>query len=499
MERNAQRLLRLINQLLDLSKLEAGGMKLQASKQNIVSFVKGIARSFESSAGKRDITLAVEVDAEEIEMYFDRDKLEKVLVNLLSNAFKFTPEGGRVVVSLRRDVQSSTSLSTRLNVLTDWLVMTVVDTGIGIPKDQLDRVFDRFYQVDASQKREQEGSGIGLALTKELIELHCGSIHVTSEEGRGTTFTVRLPLGREHLKDDEVVFENRKGEAFELSDLPLSHSPALPLLPIVGDDKQSPAAASEQPAPLVLIIEDNADVRAYIKSYLVPAYRIEEAKDGMDGIEKAINLIPDLIISDVMMPKMNGYEVCGRLKLNEKTSHIPIILLTAKAGQESKIEGLETGADDYLTKPFDASELLVRMRNLIELRRKLRAKFSVGHVLKPGEIAVTSIDDQFLQKAMAVVEKRIGDENFSVDEFAREVGMSRSQLHRKLTALTNQAPSDFIRYMRLHRAKELLEKNVGTVSEIAFAVGFTSVAYFSKCFKEQFGVVASACLPERRM
>ncbi len=498
MERNAQRLLRLINQLLDLSKLEAGGMKLQASKQNIVPFVKGIAQSFESSAGRRGIALTIEAESENIEAYFDRDKLEKILVNLLSNAFKFTGEGGSVSVSigLRRDVLRKESFG-QLNVPTEVFAISVADTGIGIPQDQLDKVFNRFYQVDASQTREQEGSGIGLALTKELVELHHGSISVQSEVGKGTTFVVTLRLGREHLKDDETVetldIERRMGEGAKgrEGDRPLSDSPTLPVSPSVTDDGQLHTEPAGQTAPLVLIIEDNADVRAYIKEYLVPTYLFEEARDGAQGIAKAKELIPDLIISDVMMPKMDGYEVCKQLKRDEKTSHIPIILLTAKAGQENKLEGLETGADDYLTKPFDAQELLARMKNLIEVRRKLREKFEKGKVLKPGEIAVTSMDDQFLQKVMAIVEKKIGDEKFRVEEFAEEVSMSRSQLHRKLTALTNQSPSDFIRYMRLHRAKQLLEQNAGNVSEIAFQVGFNSVAYFSKCFREQFGVVPS--------
>jgi DNA-binding response OmpR family regulator len=216
-----------------------------------------------------------------------------------------------------------------------------------------------------------------------------------------------------------------------------------------------------------------------------------EARDGAEGVEKARESVPDLIISDVMMPTMDGYELCKTLKLDERTSHVPVILLTAKAGQENKIEGLETGADDYLTKPFDAKELLVRVKNLIELRWKLRERFSVGQALKPGEIAVTSIDDTFLRKAMGVVEKGLGDETFSVEDFAREVGMSRSQLHRKLTALTGQSPSDFIRYMRLHRAMELLRKSAGTVSEVAYAVGFSGVSYFTKCFREQFGTLPS--------
>ncbi|MEK9136739.1 MAG: ATP-binding protein, partial [Bacteroidota bacterium] len=514
-ERNAQRLLRLINQLLDLSKLEGGAMKLRASPGNIVPFVKGLASSFESSADMRRVAVSIHADRDEIEVYFDKDKMEKILTNLLSNAFKFTAERGEVRVSIMRhperserslrakskDVQGMEHASTPSRLDNDgtalsmtrngFVTISIADTGIGIPADELPRVFDRFYQVDSSQTREHEGSGIGLALTKELVELHHGSISVTSEVGKGTEFTVRLPLGMEHLKPDEIVVteEDKK----QVMSAPFVG--AIPRLP--GGQGESPLrveageSRTDKSLPIVLIVEDNADVRAYMREYLVSGYDVQEAHDGAEGIEKAREIIPDLIISDVMMPKKDGYELCKTLKLDEKTSHIPIILLTAKAGTENKIEGLETGADDYLTKPFDAKELLVRVKNLIDLRRKLRERFSVGQVLKPGEIAVTSLDDQFLQKAMAIVEKQMCNEDFSVDDFAREVGMSRSQLHRKLTALTNQSAGDFIRYMRLQRAKDLLKQNAGTVSEIAYQVGFNSVAYFTKCFREQFGVVPS--------
>jgi signal transduction histidine kinase/DNA-binding response OmpR family regulator len=487
-ERNTQRLLRLINQLLDLSRIEAGGMKLQAAQGNIVPFVKGIAQSFQSSAGRRSIELNVEAESNEIEVYFDRDKMEKILTNLLSNAFKFTPAGGAVIVHISNP--TSPPDRWRAGQIPNQVLITIADTGIGIPADQMDKVFDRFYQVDASQTREQEGTGIGLALTKELVELHHGTIHVRGEVGKGTQFTVRLPLGRSHLKADEIIEAPQRLEPSKQS---LEESVPVEEHKVEGA-VGSPASESEglfTEKPIVLVVEDNADVRAYMKEYLIGSYQVEEAKDGAEGIEKAKEIIPDLIISDVMMPNKDGYELCKTLKLDEKTSHVPIILLTAKAGQENKIEGLETGADDYLTKPFDAKELLVRVKNLIDLRRKLRERFSVGQVLKPGEIAVTSIDDAFLQKVKAAVERHISEEEFSVEELAQEVSMSRSQIFRKLTALTGQPPSDFIRYMRLHRAMDLLKKNAGTVSEIAYTVGFNSVTYFTKCFHQQFNVLPS--------
>ena len=508
-ERNAHRLLGLINQLLDLSKLEAGAMTLRATRMDIVPLVKGIAYSFESSAARRGIGLTVSVEDEKIEMYCDKDMLEKILGNLLSNALKFTQKGGSVSVSLRAgrsDLYGAEEgahptggrtksrplkggISSRSSTLLDdgtsvsILDLSIVDTGMGIPPGQLDRVFDRFYQVDASQTRDHEGSGLGLALVKELVELHHGTIHVISEVGKGTRFSVRLPLGRGHLKDDEIV------EPSVGVDPTIEAAGAR--IETLG--AEAPEEEELQPGtgekPIVLIIEDNADVRGYIKDYLVPAYQVTEARDGTGGTEKAKEMIPDLIISDVMMPGKDGFEVCRTLKLDEKTSHIPIILLTAKAASENKIEGLETGADDYLIKPFDPRELLARVRNLIDQRRKLRERFKASMPLRPGEIAVTSMDDAFLKKVMAVVELHMGEEGFRTDELCALVGMSRSQLHRKLSALTNQPPGEFIRYIRLHRAMDLLQKGAGTVSEIAYQVGFSDPSYFSKCFRRQFGKV----------
>ncbi len=478
MLRNGQRLLRLINQLLDLARLEAGRMSLQARPENIVSFIKGLVLSFASAAERKRIALSISAEEENIVVYFDRDKLEKIVSNLLSNALKFTPEGGRVSIQL--SVTSEQSPPKQL-ITDDWLLITIKDTGPGIPADQLDKVFDRFYQVDASHTREHEGTGIGLALTKELVELHHGEILVESEAGRGTRFILRLPLGKEHLRPEEVAGDQARGKEqgaierdFDFPSIRPSTDPSI----------QEPATSDET---IVLIVEDNRDVRQYIRQYLEPAFKVIEAVDGMDGVQKALDLIPDLIISDVMMPKRDGNELCSILKTDEKTSHVPIIMLTAKADSESKVHGLETGADDYLIKPFDSKELLARVHNLIKQRRQLRERFSREIVLKPQDIAITPKDEVFLNKVKAVVEKHLDDENFEVEEWGREVGMSRSQLHRKLRALTDQTPSQFIRSMRLARAVELLKQDAGTVAEIAYQVGFGSQAYFTKCFHEQFG------------
>ncbi len=499
-QKNGQRLLRLVNQLLDLSKLETGKMTIQVRLGNIVPLIKSITMSFASLADQKHITLNFVSKAEAIMIYFDRDKIEKIFYNLLSNAFKFTPEGGEISVQLsvvsNQMPESSNQLSvTSKRLVTDHcslttdhcLLITVQDTGIGIPADRLPHIFDRFYQVDPSSTREHEGTGIGLSLVKELVTMHHGSVEVASVEGQGSTFTVCLPLGREAYSEDEVADQMMSDqaitdasfiEAFVDLEAPVSEQKT------VSDDHECTAAELDT---IVLVVEDHADVRAYIREYLEASYKVIEAGDGAEGVEKAREFIPDLIVSDVMMPKMHGYEMCQALKSDERTSHIPVILLTARAALEDKVAGLKTGADDYLTKPFEAAELLARVENLIESRRRLRQQWQRTVVLKPDEIAATPIDQAFLEKALAVAEAHLGEEDFSIEEFAGQVGMSRSQLHRKLHALTNQSASLFLRSVRLQRAAQLLRQRAGTIAEITYQVGFSSQAYFTRCFKDQFG------------
>ena len=468
-KRNANRLLNLINQLLDLSKLEAGKLKLKASCGNIVSFVKGIAMSFESVGERRDILLKMKTTNNEIEVYFDKEKMEKILTNLFSNAFKFTPEGGKITVVINeRDDK--------------FVEIKVKDTGIGIPEKELPKLFDRFYQVDSSHTREREGTGIGLALTKELVELHRGSIKVESKEGKWTEVTVTLPLGKEHLLPDEIVEADESPDEKKI---------------LVEEEDTLTSLQLEKPLPedfdkdktIILVVEDNADVREFIKESLEGEYQVEEAVNGEQGVRKAESIIPDLIVSDIMMPKMDGYDLTKKLKNDEKTSHIPIILLTAKTEQESKLEGLATGADDYLVKPFDTEELLIRIKNIINTRRKLHKKFSKGEYILPRgeEKKLRSIDEHFMNKVIEVIEQHISEEEFSIEEFGNEVGMSRSQLHRKLKALSGKSASRYIRSVRLTRAKTMIIDQKGNISEIAYSVGFSSPAYFTKCFKDEYG------------
>jgi signal transduction histidine kinase/ligand-binding sensor domain-containing protein/DNA-binding NarL/FixJ family response regulator len=517
-KRNAKRLLQLVNQLLDLSKLEAGKLQLQASKGNIVSFVKGLTMSFESLAERKDIKLKVTAEQNDIELYFDRDKMAKILANLLSNAFKFTNEGGEITVTLTLIPPPSgrgmSNLPAGASVKAGGqgkgeVQIKVSDTGIGISEEELPKLFDRFYQVDSSQTREHEGTGIGLALTKELVELHHGKISVTSKVEDpdkvgigGSEFIVELPLGREHLRDDEIIDEVETKDIVILSDLSVGESGAKNLIedvPEITEDssRQKDGQAfttlqndneQDKDKTIILVVEDNADVREYIKDSLGSNFQIEEASNGEQGVKKAAEIIPDLIISDIMMPKMDGNELTRRIKNDERTSHIPVILLTAKSEHESKLEGLETGADDYLTKPFDTKELQVRIKNLISIRRKLQEKFSGEKIVTTKiEKKLSKLDEKFLSKVLEVVESHLSEEGFSIEEFGNEVGMGRVQLHRKLKALTGKSPSLYLRSVRLAKAKKMIEEKTGNISEIAYSTGFSSPAYFSACFKEEFG------------
>jgi len=518
-ERNARNLLSLVSQLLDLSKLEAGKLELKTSKANIVTFIKGITMSFESVAERKDITLKVNSLGNEIELYFDKEKMIKIMTNLLSNAFKFTPEGGQITVSVSHaELVSASPDGNKIpnQVRNDNVVkIGVKDTGIGISEKELPKLFDRFFQVDSSQTREHEGTGIGLALTKELVELHHGTISVNSKLGEWAEFTVTLPVGRRHLKDEEVVeddvttddvilnpdfvgmknlMENNAADSSHF-DPAIAGQAKLP----IGTGSVTDNEVSEDKY-IVLVVEDNADVREFIKDSLGNEFQIEEAANGEQGVRKAEQIIPDLIISDIMMPKMDGNELTRRIKNDERTSHIPIILLTAKSEQESKLEGLETGADDYLTKPFDTKELQIRINNLINIRRKLKEKYSridivpvrkeIESSTRPGKDKagkLSNLEEQFMCKVMEVIEKHISEEDFSIEDFGKEVGMSRMQLHRKLKALSGKSASNYLRSVRLNKAKKMIEEQKGNISEIAYSVGFSSPQYFTRSFKEEFG------------
>jgi DNA-binding response OmpR family regulator len=349
--------------------------------------------------------------------------------------------------------------------------------------------------VDSSHTREYEGTGIGLALTKELVELHHGSIKVESEKGGWTEFTLEFPLGRDHLKDEEIIEEKESKEAVILN----PDEVGMKNLSVVVGNKEYKKDSSvlisqnngelNEEKTIILVVEDNYDMREYIKESLDGNYLIEEAVNGEQGVRKAEKIIPDLIISDMMMPKMDGNELVRILKNDEKTSHIPIILLTAKAGHEDKLEGLEIGADDYLTKPFDIKELQIRIKNLINIRKKLQEKFSrIGSgIPEINEKKLSSIDEKFMFRVGEVIEKHISEEEFDIEEFCNEVAMSRSHLHKKLKALTGKSASLYVRSVKMMKARKMIEERTGNISEIAYSLGFSSPAYFTRCFKEEFG------------
>lgn len=458
MRHNGERLLHLINQMLDLSKLESGKLRLQVSKTDITGLLKATVYSFNSMAEQKQVNYYTHFPEHEIIGWVDKDKFQKIVTNLLSNAFKFTPENGSVSV----DVENGDK---RIRI-------TVQDSGPGIPKEQLDKIFDRFYQVEGTEG----GTGIGLSLVKELVQLHKGQISVSSDTGRGASFRLSIPVAREFYTDEEVEISGR-----EIA--------TVMAIPATGySEEEAKETIGDSSLPTVLIVEDNTDLQQFISDTIKKEFNVALAGNGKEGIEKALLLIPDLIVTDVMMPVMDGVVMTNELKKNEKTSHVPVIMLTAKATAESKIEGLKTGADDYLVKPFDGDELIARIQNLIEQRQKLRELYSKKIIsIKPDKVEVQSQESVFLEKIRTAIDENLDNEMFGVVGLANAVNMSRSQLHRKLKALTGDAPNELIRNFRLERARELLQKNAGNITEVAFMTGFSSPAYFSKCFNDRYG------------
>ncbi|HSO86397.1 MAG TPA: two-component regulator propeller domain-containing protein [Draconibacterium sp.] len=465
--RNARRLLTLINQLLDLSKLESGNMELNATQQNLVSFLKSLFYSFESLATTKNITLKFESESEFIPVVFDLDKMEKVFYNLVANAFKFTNENGEINVSIK-------------TIDSLFVEICVEDNGVGMPTEHLSNVFDRFYQVDNTTTRNFEGSGIGLALVKELVELHNGAVSVISKVGEGSVFCVRLPMGEQNqeskITEIPVISRPYSNDVYREQEIIVADEPVATNENIQGDSRE-----------IVLVVEDNIDVRSYIREQLEEFYQVMEAENGEDGILVARDTVPDLIVTDLMMPKVNGFQFCKEVRKDERTSHIPIVMLTAKAEFDDKIEGLEIGVDDYITKPFSAKELIVRVSNLIKQRRLLRSRFKTSTLIKPSEVTATSVDQVFLEKVIKTIEINMENQDFTPESLAASVNMSVSQLNRKLNALIEQPAGQLMRSLRLQRAADLLKQKAGTVSEICYQLDFNDPAYFSRAFKKQFG------------
>jgi CheY-like chemotaxis protein len=481
--RNGRQLLQLVNQMLDLSKLDKGKLKLHLQQGEIVGFLNYLVQSFESFAASKNISLHFLKEVNELEMDFDPDQLTKIMSNLLSNAIKYTPEGGQVYVTVRKTGA----------VADETLELRIKDTGSGIPAADIPHIFDRFYQVDDSSTRKGEGTGIGLALVKELVTLMGGEIKVDSQFGEGTDFTILLPVTRsapkvkgEIRKKDPTAYGEMTASAVSSGTTRNSHEMSITKV----SQKSSSGALIAGDLPTILLIEDNRDVLTYLASCLEANYQLEFAINGNEGIEQALEMVPDIIISDIMMPEADGYEVCATLKDDIRTSHIPIILLTAKADQQAKLEGLKTGADAYLTKPFDKEELEIRIASLLALRRKLQAHYGNLNVADVTDKTLTK-EEQFLFDLRQTLISNLSDEGFGIAQLCRKIGMSRSQLHNKLKALTGLSASIFIRTIRLEKAKVLLQDSDLNISEIAYEVGFRTPAYFTQIFTEEVGLSPS--------
>ncbi|MGQ1891919.1 two-component regulator propeller domain-containing protein [Thermophagus sp. OGC60D27] len=464
--RNARRLMGLVNQLLDFRKIEVQGMTLNRSVGDLVPFVEEVAHSFTDLFESKSIRFSFESNVSSLQMGFDHEKVEKIIFNLLSNAFKFSHEKG--VVKLKIEYVGQ-----------DWpdtddakVKISVSDTGIGISKEKQEHIFERFFQID-NEGINNMGSGIGLSIVSEFVRLHNGKMWVESIPGRGSVFIVELPVVQ------------HQGQ-YTSKPLRCSLSSGSP------PNSNRPKSVVREDHHLLLIVEDNEDLRFYLKENLGALYRIVEAENGNEGYEKAAAVFPDVVISDILMPGMNGIELCRKMKNDPKTSHIPVILLTAKVSTQMEMEGLSAGADDFIAKPFNYEVLELKIRNLIEVRKKFRNKLQKHQFeITPGEIGITSLDEKFITKATRFVENNLSNTDLSVELLSKEMGVSRGHLYNKLMALTGKTPTEFIRIMRLKRGAQLLGKSQLTVAEVAYKCGFNDPKYFSRYFKDEFGVSPS--------
>lgn len=451
--KNSERLLQLINQLLDLSRIENGQLEIIREPVDIAHWLHNYVMQHESLAANKNIVIGLSSTVEQLAIMADMDKMEKMVQNLLSNAIKFSDSGNNILVELHVTDANN-------------FIIAVSDNGIGIPAEKLPYIFDRFYQVDASDTRNREGAGIGLALTKELAELLGGTITVISSVGKGARFILELPL------IPAVAQMNASATIITVND---------------GTQVSAPSPSVNDERPLILLVEDNADLRNFISISLSENYQVIAARDGAEGITMALQYIPLLVITDLMMPVQDGYQLCYTLKNDARTSHIPIIMLTARADQDSRIQGIETGADAYLPKPFDKRELLAVTGNLIKIRQQLMEKYGRDNVWLTDVEQLPSIEQQFLDEVRKAIETHLDDTGYGADQLAADIALSRTQLHRKLKQLINKSPGELVRTIRMQRAHELLQKNAATVTEVCYMVGYGNPANFSTSFSKHFG------------
>ena len=455
-KRNSDRLLELVNQLLDLSKIDAGQLKLQIQEGKLLQFIAVLADSFSFSAKQKDVSYVIKGNTSDVSYLFDKDTIEKIVTNLIANAIKYTSKNEEIQIDFK--------------VNEGHLLLDIKNSGSLLTQDEVAQFFERFYQTS----EDNTGSGIGLALVKELVDLHKGSIGINKTKEGWLCFSVMLPVDKNTFKNEVFIKTNSSENSSEIIAF---HD---------SDTIEDEALVLNNNLPILLIVEDNADIRNLLKQLFIDTYTIISAQNGEKGIEAALETIPDIIISDVMMPIKDGIALTQELKTDERTSHIPIILLTAKAGDNNELLGIEVGADDYITKPFNSKILKAKVRKLIESRRLLQERFSQELVLLPKDVAVTNIDEQFLERLQDVLDKNLVEPSFSATSFSEALGMSRMQLHRKLKALTGLTTSEFIRSQRLKLAAQLLKQSNTNVSQIGYSVGFNDHAYFSRCFKEYY-------------
>jgi DNA-binding response OmpR family regulator len=494
--RNAQRLLRLINQLLEFRKIEIGAIELSIRPGDMVKFLSDITNMFKGQASQRNIKLSFHSSESTIITVFDYDKIEKIIFNLLSNAFKFTPDNGKISVELIRNNQDPFQ-NNHLSIPGNRYIQIIVkDTGIGIDKEHIDHVFEKFYQVGEYQ-RFSSGSGLGLAYIKELIEIHGGKITVSSTPGKGTSFNVFIPT---ITIDDDSIQYNPEAEDYLATD-------NVSILAEANDENKlaesslTTSVNSDEPlgqkVETILIVEDDAELMNYLGNSLTE-YHVKLAKNGLEGYNMATEIQPDLIISDIMMPEMDGLELCQKLKSNIITSHIPIILLTARSLVEQKVEGYETGADDYIEKPFNDSLLLARIKNLIDSRKKLRERFLKDFILEPKEIELASADEKLIHNVIILIEKNLSESGFNIDEMCKQFYLSRSHFTRKIKQLTGLSPIELLTSFRLKRASKLLIQGKISISEISYMVGFEHPNSLSRSFRKEFGMSPSEYVEKNR-
>lgn len=464
-KRNGKRLLNLVNQLLDFRKMEYNELKLSLKKGDIMQFIKEVATSFKDVAQQKQIQFLIESDINNYVTNFDHDKIERILFNLLSNAFKFTPSGGHISVMLSLASMANSKERNKL------LEIKVIDTGIGIPKENQEKIFERFFQDDMPESLLNQGSGIGLSITKEFVKMQGGTIEIESEPDYGSCFTISLPVGPQC--DEELIVPIP--DEITVADLAKS----VEILP-GGGKKQT-----------ILLIEDNDDLRFYLKENLKHSFHIIEAVNGKDGWQKALAMHPKLIVSDISMPVMNGIDLCTKIKADSRTAEIPVILLTALGTEEDQLAGLDSGANDYIVKPFNFEILLSKIHNLLRMQQTFKTTYQKQVEVKAKDIVVVSEDDKFLKNAFDYIETNITNLNFSVEELARHLNLSRVSLYKKLLALTGKTPVDCIRTIRLKRAVQLLEKSKLSIANVAYEVGFNNAAYFAKVFREEYGILPS--------